>query len=167
MAEQEQFTVQLTIRPADETKTATLRDKHTLVADEPEWLPEGLAGNDEHPAPVDYLMMSLASCQASVLHQCLQRNDVEEYRIECDAVLDEYYKDEDHPEEMPPHTALRIGHVTVKMTLTTTPEYEDMADRCLATYDDGCIVGQSISGGIDYTPLTLLDVVAGPIPDAD
>lgn len=167
MAEQEQFTAELTIRPADKYKEATLRGKHTLLSDEPEWLPGELAGDDDHPAPVDFLVMSLAACQASVLHQCLERNGVEEYRIDCDAVLDEYYKDGDHPEEMPPHTALRIGHITVTMVLTTTPEYADTADRCLITYDDGCIVGQSLSGGIDYTPLTALNVVEGPIEADD
>ncbi|WP_255152295.1 OsmC family protein [Halorarius halobius] len=163
MAEQEQFTAALTIHPDDEYKTATLREKHTLVSDEPAWLPGVHGGNDDHPAPVDFLVMSLAACQASVLNQCLERNGVEEYRIDCEAVLDEYDRDEDHPEEMPPHTALRVEHITVTMALTTTPEYADAADRCLTTYDEGCIVGQSLAGGIDYTPLTALDVVEGPI----
>lgn len=162
MAEQEQFTAELTIVPDDEYKTATLREKHTLVSDEPAWLPGGLAGNDDHPAPVDFLVMSLASCQASVLRQCLERNGVEEYQIKCEAVIDEYDRDEDHPEEMPPHTALRIGHITITMVLTTTPDYADKADQCLITYDEGCIVGQSLSGGIDYTPLTALEVVDEP-----
>lgn len=162
MAEQEQFTAKLTNSP-DENITAVLRDKHELVSDEPEWLPGALAGNDEHPAPVDFLVMSLASCQMSVLRQCLEKNGVEEYYIECDATLDEFYRDDDQPEEMPKHTALRIGHITVKMVLTTTPDYRDLADKCLTVYDDGCIVGQSLSGGIDYTPLTALEVTDGPI----
>lgn len=158
MAEPEQFTFEMAVTHDDEYKTASLRGKHTLYSDEPEWLPEGLAGNDAHPAPVDYLIMSLATCQVSVLRQCLERNGVEEYRIECDAVLDGYDRDEDHPEYMPRHTALRIGHITVNMVLVTTPAYERSADRCLTVYDDGCIVGQSISAAIDYTPLTALEV---------
>lgn len=163
----EDFTVEFTIRPGDEYETATLRGKHTLATDEPEWLPGGLAGNDDHPAPVDFLIMSLASCQASVLRQCLERNGVEEYRIDCDAIIDDYDREADHPDEMPPHTALRIGHITITMNLTTTPEYSDTANRCLMTYDEGCIVGQSISGGIDYTPLTSLQVTDGPIEADD
>lgn len=107
--------------------------------------------------------MSLASCQVSVLQQCLEENDIEGYRIDCEATLDEYYREEDHPEEMPAHTALRIGNITVKMMLVTTPEYADAAERCLITYDDGCIVGQSLSGGIEYTPLTSLEVVESTI----
>lgn len=167
MATPEDFTVEFTIRPEDEYEEATLRGKHTLATDEPEWLPEGLAGDDEHPAPVDFLLMSLASCQASVLRQCLERNGVNQYRIDCDAVIDDYYRENDHPDEMPPHTALRIGHITVTMKLTTTPEFSDAANRCLMTYDDGCIVGQSIAGGIDYTPLTSLEVTDGLITADD
>lgn len=158
MAESEQFTFEMTIEPGDSHKTATLRGKHELHSDEPAWLPEPMAGDDAHPAPVDFLLMSLATCQASVLNQCLEKNGVEEYRIECEAALDEYERDDDHPEEMPRHTALRISHITVKMSLVTTPAYEEAADRCLTVYDDGCIVGQSLSGGIDYTPLTALEV---------
>lgn len=64
---------------------------------------------------------------------------------------------------MPPHTALRAGHITVKMHLKTTPAYSETADKCLITYDQGCIVGQSLTGSIDYSPLTSLKVVDGPI----
>lgn len=163
MSTPENFTVELTIKPGGEYEEATLRGKHTIATDEPEWLPDGLAGNDEHPAPVDFLLMSLASCQASVLRQCLESNGIEEYVINCDAIIDEYHREVDHPDEMPPHTALRIGHITVTMRLTTTPEYSDAADRCLMTYDKGCIVGQSIGGGVDYTPLTSLEVTDSPI----
>lgn len=158
MAESEQFTVEMSVEPGDSHKTATLRDKHTLHSDEPAWLPEPMAGEDAHPAPVDYLLMSLATCQVSVLNQCLEKNGVEDYRIECEATVDEYDRDEDNPAYMPRHTALRVGHITVKMSLLTTPEFEDDADHCLTVYDEGCIVGQSLQGGIDYTPLTALDV---------
>jgi uncharacterized OsmC-like protein len=140
-----------------------LRNKHELVSDEPEWLPNESAGDDDHPAPVDFLLMSLASCQTSALQQCLQRNGIEEYRIVCEAVVDKYETDNDHPEEMPPHTALRIDHVTVTMTLETTKRYETDANRCLMVYDEGCIVGQSLQDGIEYTSLTSLEIVDSPI----
>lgn len=166
MADQEQFTATLTASSGAQYTFGTLRDKHELVSDEPEWLPEGMAGDDDHPAPVDFLLMSLASCQASVLQQCLERNGVEEYRIECEAVLDEYDIDENPPDEMSAHTALRVGHITVTMALETTERFKDTANRCLTVYDDGCIVGQSLRGGIDYTPLTTLTVTDRPI-DAD
>jgi hypothetical protein len=35
--------------------------------------------------------------------------------------------------------------------------YEDRAQRCLDVYDTGCIVGQSLRAGIDYTPETSLE----------
>lgn len=158
MAQREQFTVEMTVTPDEKFKTALLRGKHELKSDEPAWLPSDLAGDDAYPAPVDYLLMSLAACQASVLNQCLEKNGVTAYEIECEAVLDEYERADDVPEYMPAHTAVRIGHITVHMILTTTPEYADTADECLAVYDEGCIVGQSLAGGIDYTPLTALDV---------
>lgn len=105
--------------------------------------------------------MSLASCQTSVLQQCPRRNDVEEYRITCEAVLDEYETDERHPEEMPSHSASRISHVTVTITLETTEQYA--ANSCLMVYDEGCNVGQSLRCGFEYTPLTSLEVVERPL----
>lgn len=153
----EPFTAEITVTPDSEYKTATLRDKHTVDVDEPPWIPHG-AGNDDHPAPVDHLLLSLASCQTAVLMQCLEKNGVEQFRIECDAEVDGYERADDLPDVMPENTATRIDHVTVKMNLYTTPEYEDIADRCLIAYDDGCIVGKSLRGGIDYTPLTMLTV---------
>lgn len=38
-----------------------VRGKHTLYSDEPDFLPV-MAGDDEHPAPVDYLVFGLVSC---------------------------------------------------------------------------------------------------------
>lgn len=159
MADQEQFTATVTASSDEGYTTGRLRDKHELISDEPEWLPESSAGDDDHPAPVDFLLMSLNVCQVSVLQQCLERNDVEAYRIECEGVLDEYDTAEEHPEEMPAHPALRIDHITITMSLVTTDTYKDQASLCLSIYDDGCIVGQSLRGGIEYTPLTLLSVV--------
>jgi len=159
MANKEEFTAEMSISPNDDYKTATIRGKHTLKSDEPAWLPSDLAGNDAYPAPVDFLLMSLACCQASVLNQCLKNNNVEEYLIECEATIDDYNRDKDHSDHMPAHTALRISHITVTMVLTTTPVYENAADECLTVYDNGCIVGQSLDGGINYTPLTALETV--------
>jgi len=102
---------------------------------------------------------SLASCQVSVLEQCLERNGVEAFEIECEAVLDEWGRANDKPEEMPDHTANRIEHITVKILLYTTPEYRETAKGCLTVYDEGCVVGQSLAGGIDYSPLAALEIV--------
>ena len=60
-------------------------------------------------------------------------------------------------------TATRIEHVTVEITLRTTPDYRDRVEQCLITYDKGCIVGQSLAGGIDYMPLAALEIVESPV----
>ena len=87
----------------------------------------------------------------------LKKNSVDLYEIEANAVIDEWEKDPNVPPEMPETTGLRISHITVKMSLKTTSEYKDRADRCLTVYDEGCVVGQSI--GISYEPLTSLEIV--------
>lgn len=151
------FTATLTASHDEPYTEATVRDKHTLHSDEPEWLPAG-AGDNAHPAPVDYLLMSLASCQVSVLKQCLEANGVERYAIECEAEVDEWAT-VDVPEAMPANTSYRVDHVTARMDQRTTEDHRDEADRCLGVYDEGCIVGQSLAGGLDYTPVTTLAVV--------
>jgi uncharacterized OsmC-like protein len=153
----EPFTAEIVVTPDSEYKTATLRNKHTVHVDEPPWIPHG-AGNDDHPAPVDHLLLSLTSCQTAVLMQCLEKNEVEAFRIECNGEIDGYERAEDLPDVMPENTATRISHITVTMDLFTTPEFEEVANRCLMAYDDGCIVGQSLEGGIDYTSMTRLTV---------
>ena len=52
-------------------RTELIIDKHLLIADE---LPE-IGGNDEGPAPGDYLCMSLASCKAITLRMYAQRKN--------------------------------------------------------------------------------------------
>lgn len=159
----EQFTADVTAASDRPHTEARLRDRFTLHSDEPSWLPDPLAGEDAHPAPVDYLLMSLASCQVSVLQQCLQENGVDPYRVDCEAVVDGFERTPDLPTEMPDHTAGRVEHVTVTLTLAVTGTDRDRADACLARYDEGCIVGQSLDGGVDYTPLTALEVVDDPL----
>jgi len=158
----ETFTASIETTDGDEFRSVRLRDRFELHSDEPSWLPEPLAGEDEHPAPMDYLLASLATCQVSVLRQCLAANGVEDFAIDCDARVDGFERADDHPDTMPEHTAGRITHIRVELTLYTTEAHRDDADACLAAYDDGCIVGQSLAGGIDYTPLTALEVVDDP-----
>lgn len=152
------FTARVVVNDEEPYAAARVRDEHSLLSDEPDWLPVG-AGADDHPAPVDYLLSSLAFCQASVLQQTLESNGVEEYSIECEASIDEYGMRDDHPEELPHHTAGLVEHISVKMDLETTAAYEDTAEHCLTLFDDGCIVGNSLGEGIDHTTLTTLEVV--------
>jgi uncharacterized OsmC-like protein len=157
----EPFVADVTATSGDRHTVADLRDRFTVRSDEPSWLPDPLGGADDHPAPVDYLLASLALCQVSVLQQCLQANGVDPYRIDCEATVDGFERAPDLPDVMPEHTAGRIEHVTVRLVLSVTDSDRDRADACLASYDDGCIVGQSI--GVDYTPLTALEVRPDPL----
>lgn len=160
----EQVTATVTARSATADTIADPRDRFTVHSDEQAWLPDPLAGEDAHPAPVDYRLASLAICQVSVLRQCLVAGEVDPFRIESDARIDGFDTATDHPDPMPEHTAGRIEHITLPISLTVTPADRDRADACLATYDDGCIVGRSI--GLDYTPLTVPETAERPVASA-
>jgi len=151
------FSVTVTADDEQPYAHGTVRGTHDLVSDEPDWLPTG-AGDDDHPAPVDYLLASLAFCQTSVLQQTLEENGVERYEIDCEATLDEYGMRDDHPEELPHHTAGLVEHVAVAVDLTTTAEFQETAEACLARFDEGCIVGNSLAAGVEHTTETDLSV---------
>lgn len=155
--EERRFTSTITRSSDDEIARGLVRGKHELFADEPEWLEEPGAGNDTHPAPVDYLVFGLVSCQVEVLDQALRKARIEEYEIEAIAEVDTVGEDEP-AEEMLAHHAGRVSHVSVDLSLTVPAEFESRAKRCLDVYDTGCVVGQSYRQGIEYTPRTTLEV---------
>lgn len=144
-------------RSGDKTARGMVRDKHELYADEPEWLEEPGAGDDLHPAPVDYLVFGLASCQAEILDQALKKARIDNYHITVKAEVDRVGEDEP-ADEMLAHHAGRISHIDVKLTLQVQDEYADRAQRCLDVYDTGCVVGQSLREGIEYTPNAKLKI---------
>jgi len=145
-------------KESDDYIRGVLRDKHDIFFDEPEDLPVG-AGDDEYPSPVDYLLASLVGCQVSVLNQCLHKSRIEDFTIEADArIPPEAVGVDTTAEEMPNHTANRIEHVEISLTVQVPEEYAKRAERCLEVYDEGCIVGRSFKAGINYTPTTSLEV---------
>lgn len=139
----------------DEFTHATVRGKHELLMDEGVDLPFG--GSDEGPSAVDLLVTSLLACQVSVLQQCFEKARIGEYAIEAEATIDNRREDA-IPEEMPGNTAKRVRHVVVDLDATVPEELEPRARRCLDVYDDGCIVGQSLLEGIDYSAEARLTV---------
>ena len=144
------------VSTATEPTRGVVRDRHEVLFDEPTFLPVA-DGDDEHPSPVDYLLSSLAGCQVSVLDQCLKKARVEEYRIEADATITGAGRG-DIPEEMPSNTASRIFSFDVDVTLTVPAAFESRARRCAEVYDVGCIVGQSLREGVEYTPTVTVEV---------
>jgi len=138
---------------------AMLRGKHEVLIDEPPNMEVG-AGNDDYPSPVDHLVLSLAACQVSVLSQALERARVEEFDITCDYELDEVGQD-DVGDETHASKSVRVRHIAIDITLEVPEEYESRAQRCLDVYDVGCIVGQSLRAGVEYTPETELVVDDG------
>lgn len=116
---------------------------HVVVSDEPE--PHG---TDEAVSPVSYLFLSLVSCQLVVLNACLEKARIEDYTIKADAAL--VFREEDHPDELPEFTAQRIDNIHIELDLEVPEAYASRAERCLAVYDDGCLVGQSLKSGISY-----------------
>lgn len=144
----------------DDRARGLVRGKHELYADEPEWLEAPGAGDDAHPAPVDYMVFGLVSCQLEVLDQALRKARIEDYHIRASAEVDRV--GEDQPaEEMLAHHAGRVSHISVDLTLEVPPEYESRAQRCLDVYDTGCVVGQSYRNGVEYTPTTTLELKDG------
>lgn len=133
---------------------AVLRGEHELYLDEPPNMEIG-AGNDDYPSPVDHLAVSLASCQVSVLSQALERSRVEEFDITCDYEIDSIGS-EDVGDRMHDSKGVRVRHMQIDITLEVPEEYESRAQRCLDVYDVGCIVGQSLRAGVEYTPETEL-----------
>lgn len=122
---------------------------HTVTVDEPEPL-----GSDDAPSPGSHLFISLVSCQLTVLNSCLRKARVEDYRLKADASWEMTLGDVD--EAMPAATAKRIKHIDIDISLEVPEEFEGRAQRCLDVYDSGCIVGQSLKAGIEYTPHTNL-----------
>lgn len=143
--------VQLEKSAAEPFYEGLVRGEHTILGDERDKSPPVGSGEDHHPTPVDYLLWSLVACQAAVLSQCLAKARVEEFAISADADIDQAGA-ESVPEEMPTHTEKRIETIKIDLQLEVPEEYESRASRCLEVYNQGCIVGQSLLAGIDYTP---------------
>lgn len=127
------------------------RSSHAIVFDEPH-----PRGKDEHPSPVMYLLGSLVGCQLAVLCSCLEKSRVETYHIKADARSNRGWGEV--AEEMPDATAQRIDNIDIDITVEVPEEFEKQAERCLEVYDTGCIVGQSLKKGIDYSPNTNVQV---------
>jgi len=139
----------------DEFAKADIRGLHEVLLDEPDWLPMDI-GNDEYPAPVDHLVLGLVSCQLEVLDQAMRRARIEEYELEARGEVTKIGKRQ-VPEDMPGNTAAVIKEIEIDVSAEVPEEDAGRAEQCLEVYDQGCIVGQSLRAGIEYTPRTHLE----------
>lgn len=133
----------------DSSYNTAVINGNTIRFDEGEDVP-GSDSKQEYPSPVDYLLASLVGCQVSVLEQTLHQAGISEYDIEAHGQIEGTDQGE-VPDNLPDHTATRIDHIDVDIVLTVPDRYQDDAEECLRTYNSGCIVGQSLLNGINYT----------------
>jgi len=143
-----EFVCEFSASSRESVGRATVGDHH-IRFDESDAVP-GSEGEQEYPSPVEYLLSSLVGCQVSVLEQALHLAGVDEYEVDARGEV-ERFGTGTVPDTMPEHTAARVEFIDVDLTLTVPPEEEDAARDCLESYDAGCIVGRSLTDGIEYT----------------
>jgi uncharacterized OsmC-like protein len=105
-----------------------------LITDEGESLGKG-AG----PTPSMMLAAAMGNCMSSSLLFCLQkaRAPVKRMKTRVDAVMTRNEKGR-----------WRITEVTVDITPEVDKEYINQMERCIALFDDFCIVSKSVEQGI-------------------
>jgi organic hydroperoxide reductase OsmC/OhrA len=104
-----------------------------LVIDEPPPL-----GNDTGPNPARLLAAAVASCLSASLVFCLSRAKIPVRELKTDVSVDL---------ERNEHKRLRVGRVAVRLH----PVVDDTSGiaACLETYEDFCMVTQSVRDGLN------------------
>jgi uncharacterized OsmC-like protein len=105
-----------------------------LLLDEPPPL-----GNDTAPNAARVLAAAIGNCLAASLVFCLKRSNVAAIGVSADVDV-EIVRNEAR--------RLRIGKVNVKIH-TDLPSNDPSLARCLSTFEDFCIVTQSVRQGIE------------------
>lgn len=97
-------------------------------------------GKDTAPNPARVLAAAIADCLAASLLFCLRKQgaDVEdlEGRVRVELVRNEDRR-------------LRIGKVRVVLSPKVTAQHRAALERCIATFEDFCVVTQSVRQGLD------------------
>ncbi|MBK6530128.1 MAG: OsmC family protein [Deltaproteobacteria bacterium] len=106
----------------------------TLSLDEPPPL-----GRDAAPNAARILAAAIGNCLAASLVFCLQKAKVTTSGVSADVDVEIVRN---------PQRRLRIGKVNVTLH-TKLPADHPALTSCLATFEDFCIVTQSVRGGID------------------
>jgi organic hydroperoxide reductase OsmC/OhrA len=127
----------LVVRRIDGYEFKVLFDKeqyHELLLDEPAPL-----GQDAHPNAARVLAAAIGNCLSASLVFCLSRSGVALEDVET-FVHVELVRNENR--------RLRVGHVAVKLVPTLPGPVETYA-KCLETFEDFCVVTQSVRDGLD------------------
>lgn len=106
----------------------------SLRMDEPEPL-----GHDSAPNPARILAAAIGDCLSASLVFCLKRRGFVVQGLRSDVRV-ELVRNE--------NKRLRIGRVEVAIH-PRDPIPQDLLDACLATFEDFCVVTQSVREGID------------------
>lgn len=107
-----------------------------LLLDEPEPL-----GHDKAPNPARIMAAAIGNCLAASLLFCLKKNGAEPKALTGDIRL-ELVRNE--------NKRLRIGKVAVNLHPTfAKPEDSAALAKCLTTFEDFCVVTQSVREGLN------------------
>lgn len=97
-------------------------------------------GDGEGPSPASLLAAAVGNCMAASFRYCLDRAGVEllglQTTVEGTIVRNERGR-------------LRIGELRVRLEPRVDPANCEGLDRCIETFEDFCIVGESVRKGID------------------
>lgn len=106
-----------------------------LVVDEPPPL-----GGGEGPNPARLLAAAIGNCLAASLLFCLQKSRVPVGAMRASVEGTIVRNDAGR---------LRIGEIRVRLEPTVPAEHRERIDRCIDTFEDFCIVTQSVRRGLD------------------
>ncbi len=95
-------------------------------------------GHDRAPNAVRVLAAAIGNCLSASLVFCLQKRGVRLDKLTADVTV-ELVRNENR--------RLRVGHVEVQLHAPLPPELD--VDECLRTFEDFCVVTQSVRAGLD------------------
>lgn len=136
-------------------RTENREYNHTMFTDEPPDLGHSFkkGGRGEAPSAFDYLIAAAMGCQVNTLEQMLHKARVERYEIDAECTGYTVMKD----------NIKRIQKLELTVTLSVPEAKEARANRCLAVYEKGCVVGETLKRGLEFVvekELVLDDSVA-------
>jgi uncharacterized OsmC-like protein len=97
-------------------------------------------GKDSAPNPARILAAAIGNCLAASLLFCLQRRGVKAEGVHANVHM-ELVRNE--------RKRLRVGRVSVTISKGTSEIPEDKLRACLDSFEDFCVVTQSVRAGID------------------